>query len=133
MRTGMAAIIEEQGRSELQQAQALAMASVAHVVWRWYEVSLRARIVNEVSFDLRAAKIIGLQNFFRTEEFAQANPGAIEGILADLQSLMPTPEQIEGSRNSSTDRYDELKPIGPQIETLLLKLRKPPPLSMRQK
>ncbi|MEO8065975.1 MAG: hypothetical protein ABI643_03960 [Candidatus Doudnabacteria bacterium] len=83
----------------------------AVVLQRWYEISLKPSVVHEAFFDNRAERILGLVSFLRGEEFATELFDVVEKIVADLMLYMPTDKQIEGSRNSSIERFDKLKPM----------------------
>lgn len=76
-----------------------------------YEVALKPQVIHEGYYDMRASRILGMQEFFQKAVFAQALPELVKDIVADLHRLMPTQEQIAASRCSSTDRYVDLKPI----------------------
>lgn len=81
----------------------------AKVLLRWYEVSLKPGVVHEKYFDKRAELIMGTVKLLQ-EEFAQILPEAVEEIVMDVSSLMPSDEQIAGSRRSSSERFMQLKP-----------------------
>lgn len=83
----------------------------AQVLRRWYEVSLKPHVVREMWLDKRAELIMGIVNLLRGEEFAHILPDLVEEIISDVTRLMPTTEQIAGSRLSSAERFTQLKPV----------------------
>jgi hypothetical protein len=72
---------------------------------------MKPLLTYETRYDLRAARILGMIHFFRTDRFARAVPVVADEIIGELIQLMPTKEQIAHSRECSPDRYMKLRPV----------------------
>jgi len=81
---------------------------IADLTLKFYRNHCRPTVLNERHFDLRAEMIASMIKSFKTSGLAAIIPEAVFKIVADLQELMPTAEQIAASRDGSTQRFVRL-------------------------